>query len=73
MMEGPGRVYWRPVSAARRDLVPVLVWDGYIFRIGCPGEDGVFRDQTLDEEIYALCWADIPDPPTLVPQRGPQD
>lgn len=69
MMKFPKHIFWRPVSASRRDCIPVLVWDGYRYWIGVQSFEGPFTEQETGEEIYALCWADIPDPPRIERQQ----
>jgi len=72
MMEFPERIFWRPISAAPCDLIPVLVWDGFRYWIACRREDGSFIEQETEETVYAVCWADIPSPPAIAPQPGPR-
>jgi hypothetical protein len=67
-MEFPDRIFWRPVSQARGDLIPVLVWDGYRFWLATPDEDGTFKEYETGEDIEGvIAWADIPTPPQIAP------
>lgn len=65
-MKFPNHVFWRPVSKARWDYVPVLAWDGFRFWIAIPSPNRTFIEEGSNDEIDGLiAWADIPSPPSV--------